>query len=737
MKKISFLSLIVVLLTVNIGQGQDTLKNISLEDIWLNYSFYPRSVRGINSLNNGQQYTTIKKGSVIVYDYKTGDSITTLVNAEELIPEGQEEPIKLKSFSMSKDETKFLIPTETESIYRHSSESKFYIWDSPAKKLINLSTEKQRFAHFSPDGNKVAFVRDNNIFIRNLESGEEKQVTYDGKFNAIINGTCDWVYEEEFGFTKAFFWSPDGNKIAYYRFDESRVKEYTITNYGELYPELYTYKYPKAGEDNSVVEIFVYDLEKNESIKMDIGEETDQYIPRIKWTQDPNVLSIQRLNRLQNHLDILLANGSNGESQILYTEDNKYYIDITDDLTFLPGNKLFLITSEKDGYNHIYLYNIDGTLNNQLTVGNWDVSKVYGYDTKKKQVFYQSSEDSPLNRDIYVVNLKGKRTIISTHEGSNDAAFSSNYKYFINTWKDANTPPVITVNQANGKEVRMLEDNQGLVQKMQNFNLSEQFFFQIESPEFTMPDGKQVDLNAWAIYPPDFDTTKQYPVLITIYGGPGSQTVTNSFGYFNYFWYQMLAQNGIIVISVDNRGTGARGEEFRKMTYLQLGKYETIDYIETAKYLGNLDYVDKNRIGIFGWSYGGFMAANALFQGSDYFSTAIAVAPVSNWRYYDNIYTERFMRTPQENPEGYDTNSPINHVDNMKGDFLLIHGSADDNVHFQNTMDLITALVKANKQFDLMAYPNKNHGIYGGNTRYHLFKRMTDFLFENMMEENK
>ena len=731
MKKSSLLSIVVFFLALNISQGQDTLKNISLKDIWSNYSFYPRSVKGIKSLSNGKEYTVIQKGSVVVYDYKSGDSVTTLVRAGELIPEGEENPVKLSSFSMSSDETKFLVPTETKSIYRHSSVSKFYIWDAQTKKLTNLSTEKQRLADFSPDGSKVAFVRNNNIFVKNLENGEEKQLTTDGKFNAIINGTCDWVYEEEFGFTKAFFWSPDGKSIAYYRFDESRVKEYTLTTYGELYPELYTYKYPKAGEDNSIVEIFVYNLEAGQSVKMDIGPETDQYIPRIKWTQDPDVLAIQRLNRLQNHLDILLADASTGKSHILYSEDNKYYIDITDDLTFLPGKQQFLTTSEKDGFNHIYLYNMDGTLSKQLTSGKWEVRKVYGYDAKKKQVFYQSSEDSPLNRDIYVVNLKGKRTNISLHEGTNDAAFSKNYKYFINTWKDANTPPVITINHADGKQVRLLEDNHKLLAKMQKYNLSEQFFFKIESPEFTLPDGKQLDLNAWAIYPPDFDTTKQYPVLITIYGGPGSQTVTNSFGSFNYFWYQMLAENGIIVVSVDNRGTGGRGEEFKKMTYKELGKYETLDYIETAKYLGNLPYVDKDRIGIFGWSYGGFMASNTLFQGADYFSTGIAVAPVTNWRYYDNIYTERFMRTPQENPDGYDNNSPINHVDKLKGNYLLVHGSADDNVHFQNTMDLITALVKANKQFDLMVYPNKNHGIYGGNTRYHLFKKMTDFLYES------
>lgn len=734
MKRISILTIVFVVLVSNFAVGQDSLKNITLEDIWTNYSFYPRSIRGINSLNDGKHYTMNKRGTIIVYDYKSGDSVATLVRAEDLMPEGAEKPIKISSFTLSKDETKFLIPSETEAIYRHSSQSKYYIWDTQSEKLALLSSEKQRLADFAPDGNKVAFIRDNNIFVKNLETGSELQITKDGAFNSIINGTCDWVYEEEFGFTKAFFWSPDGKKIAYYRFDESKVKEYTITNYGDLYPELYTYKYPKAGEDNSIVEIFVFDIVSGQTIKMDIGDETDQYIPRIKWTNDPSQLAIQRLNRLQNHLDILLADASSGKSQNIYSEDNKYYIDITDNLTFLPGDKQFILTSEKDGYNHIYLNNTDGTASEQLTSGNWDVRRVYGYNAKKKQVFYQASEDSPLVRDIYKVDLKGKRTKISSKEGTNDAAFSMNYNYFINTWKDAATPPVITVNLASGKEVRMLEDNSKLFEKMLKYNLGRQEFFTISSPEFTLPDGQQVDLNAWAIYPPDFDKTKKYPVLITIYGGPGSQEVTNSFGYFNYFWYQMLAQNGIIVVSVDNRGTGARGEEFKKMTYLELGKYETIDYIETAKYLGSLDYIDENRIGIFGWSYGGFMAANALFQGADYFNTAIAVAPVTNWRYYDNIYTERFMRTPQENPDGYDNNSPINHVKKMKGNFLLVHGSADDNVHFQNTMDLVTALVNENKQFELMAYPNKNHGIYGGNTRYHLFKKMTDFLYENLKE---
>jgi dipeptidyl-peptidase-4 len=418
----------------------------------------------------------------------------------------------------------------------------------------------------------------------------------------------------------------------------------------------------------------------------------------------------------------------------MYTEDNKYYVDITDDLTFLPDLDHFIITSEMDGYNHLYLYNIREGLVRQLTSGEWVVNKVYGYDENKKRIYFQAADD-PLNSDIYYVDLKGTWKKISTLAGSNSASFSKNFKYYKNTYSNATTPPFITINKNNGIQVRVLEDNQALINTTNEYNISEPEFFTFSTPEITLPDGAQVELNAWKILPQDFDPSKKYPVLLTIYGGPGSQTVQNSFGYFNYYWYQMLAQNGFIVVSVDNRGTGSRGEEFKKMTYKELGKYETIDYIETAKYLGSLDYVDKDRIAIFGWSYGGFMASNCITQGADYFNTAIAVAPVTSWRYYDNIYTERFMRTPQENPDGYDKNSPITHVEKLKGNYLLVHGSTDDNVHYQNTMDMITALVKANKQFDLFIYPNKNHGIYGGNTRFHLFNKMTEFLYKHLKTE--
>lgn len=467
---------------------------------------------------------------------------------------------------------------------------------------------------------------------------------------------------------------------------------------------------------------------------MPLGENTDIYIPRIKWTKNPEILSIQRLNRLQNHLEILIADSRNGDSYVMYSEKNEFYIDITDNLTFLENKQQFLITSEQDGYNHIYLYNMDGSMEKQLTSGKWDVTNIYGWNPKSKIVYYQSAELSPLDRDIYKVNLKGIRTKISQEEGTNDADFSNNFKFYISNFSTIGVPPIYTVNDNKGKVLRVLEDNKRLKERLAKYEISKPEFFTFSTPEITLPDGKQVELNGFKILPYNFNPDKEYPVLVTIYGGPGSQTTTNSWGGFNYMWYQMLAENGIMVVTVDNRGTGARGEVFKKMTYLELGKYETLDYIETAKYLGNLTYVDKNKIAIFGWSYGGFMASNALFQGAEYYSTAIAVAPVTNWRYYDNIYTERFMRKPQDNPDGYDNNSPINHVDKLKGNYLLIHGDADDNVHPQNSMDLFTALVKADKQFDFMLYPNKNHSIYGGNTRYHLYTKMTNFLYEHLLD---
>ncbi len=704
--------------------AQENEKAFTLENTVKRNSFRAHGVHGLNSMTDGKHYSTNKAGNILLYSYKSGNLIDTLVKGNQLIPQGDSLPIPLRGYSFSKDEQKLLIPTKTESIYRWSSKSNFYVWDIQKGILNALSANgKQRLADFSPDGRKVAFVRENNLFVKDLLTGEEKQLTLDGKDRYVINGTTDWVYEEEFGFTKGFFWSPDGSKIAFYRFDESDVVEYEMQLWGDLYPEMHKYKYPKAGEDNSLVSIHIYDLKTGNTLTADVGNKTDQYIPRIKWSANPGILAIQSLNRLQNKLEILLVDAENGTSNVIYTEENKYYIDITDDLDFIDEEH-FIISSEMSGYNHLYYYNIQGTLIKQLTSGDWDVTSLQGYDAKRKRVIFEAAKSSPLNRDLMAASLDGEMEVLSPKEGSNHASFSKNFDYYINTFSDANTPPYITVNKANGKVIRVLEENTDLMDKLKEFGFSERQFFDL-------PIEEGLTLNAWKILPPDFDPAKEYPVLMYVYGGPGSQTVQNSWG-GGQLWYQLLAQQGIVCISVDNRGTGARGEEFKKMTYLQLGKYETMDQISAAKYLAKLSWVDEKHIGIFGWSYGGFMATLCMTKGADIFDVGIAVAPVTNWKYYDNIYTERFMRTPQENPDGYEDNSPINFTDQMEGKYLLVHGTADDNVHVQNTIDLITALVESDKQFDLQIYPNKNHGIYGGNTRFHLYTKLTGFLLENL-----
>lgn len=712
-------------------------KEITLKDIWASGIFMPQMVRGVSPMNDGEHYLVINDTALSAYHYKTGNFAFQLVSRKDLIPEGFDSPIDLSDYVLSNDEKKILLQHDTESIYRHSTKSSYYIYDIEKKSLKQLSINgKQSLADFSPDGTKIAFVRDNNIFVVDLQTGNESQITYDGKTNEIINGTADWVYEEEFSFTKAFFWSPDSRKLAFYRFDESAVKEFQMEMFTGLYPEWYRYKYPKAGEDNSVIQIKIHDLDSGKTLNVDIGQETDIYIPRIKWTQSAGRLSIQRLNRLQNHFELLLANASTGTTHIIYSESNEYYVDITDHLTFLPDGKYYLITSEKDGYNHIYLNDLEGKSSRQLTKGNWDVTEMYGYDSKSKRVYYQSAEQSPLDRHVYSVSIDGKKRQLTSMSGQNRASFSKTFKYFVGTNSTANTAPVSQIFSADGKLLRTVIDNKDFMTRIADFEMSAQEFFTISDPAITLPTGEAVHLNAWKIMPPGFDPDKQYPVLIYVYGGPGSQTVTNSWGWHNYFWFQMLAQKGIIVVSVDNRGTGARGELFKKMTYRELGKYETEDMIATARYLSKLSYVDSTRIGIFGWSYGGYMSSLAITKGADEFASAIAVAPVTSWRYYDNIYTERFMRKPLDNASGYDDNSPINHVRMLKGSYLLVHGSADDNVHYQNTMELINALVKANKQFELMIYPNRNHGIYGGTTRLHLYTLMTNFLKRTLLENN-
>ena len=722
MKLKSILSSIAIFFLAQCVFAQE--KMIQLEDIWASRTFSPEWVWGINSMNDGVHYSSLNYGDknvyITQYSYETGDSISTIVDSKDL------DGISFSDYSFSEDEKKVLLPTETESIYRYSTRSNYYVYDRETKIAEELSEGKQRLAQFSPDASKVAFVKENNIFIKDIINNTELQVTFDGEINKIINGATDWVYEEEFAFDNGMQWNASGNKIAYYRFDEENVPEFSMDLFTDLYPSQSQFKYPKAGETNSTIELFIYDLDSNKTTKANINTEEEFYIPRIKWTLDENVLSVQRMNRHQNQLDFILVDAKDGSSQTIFTENDAAYIDVTDNLTFLNDGKYFIWTSEKSGYNHIYLYNLKGKQVRQITKGNYDVTDFYGIDESNNTVYFASSERSPMHRDVYAIQLNGKNKKTLTNKiGTNSATFSTNYKYFINQYSNANTPYYFSLFDAKGNEVRMLKDNSNLKNRLAEYALSQKEFFNFKTTE-------GIDLNGWMMKPHNFDETKQYPVFMYLYGGPGSQQVTDSWGGSNFLWYQMLTQQGYIVACVDNRGTGARGSEFKKCTYQQLGKLETEDQIEANRYLANLPYVDGSRIGIFGWSYGGYMSSLCLLKGANEFKMAIAVAPVTNWRYYDSIYTERYMRTPQENASGYDDNSPINHVEKLKGKYLLVHGSADDNVHYQNTMEMTNALVNANKQFDLFIYPNKNHGIYGGYTRLHLFTKMTNFIKENL-----
>ena len=699
-------------------------KSITNEAIWRYGQFTAQYVPGFNFLKDGQQYSKQNGTLIQAFDLTTGQSTNTLLDASTITKAGF--PGYFNNYTFSEDERKILLETNRESIYRRSSKANFFVYDQKDNSIEPLFDQgKQMYATFNPAGDKVAFVYDNNLYLKNLNDGQTTQITSDGQMNAIINGALDWVYEEEFGFAQGFAWSPDGNSIAFYRFDESQVKEFTLTLYhNDLYPEYNTFKYPKVGETNSTVSVHIYNVNTGKTLAAELGSETDQYIPRIKWTQDPNQLCVYRLNRHQNHIDLLLVDAQTGNSKILLTEKNKYYIEegVFDNLTFLEDQKHFVWSSEKNGWHHLYLYDLSGKEVKQLTSGEWDITNVYGVDQANQQIYFQAAKNSPLDREIYSVATDGSKfTTIAGKAGNNSAQFSSTYDYYILTHSSIEKPATYIVYDRSGKEIRKIEENQRLQTTLNEHGFTKPEFFNFETSE-------GIDLNGMMIKPVGFQENQSYPVLMFVYGGPGSQTVTNSWGGTRMAWFQLLAQNGFIVVSVDNRGTGARGEYFKKMTYQQLGKYETVDQIEAAKYLGGLPYVDANRIGIFGWSYGGYMSSLCVLKGNDVFKSAIAVAPVTNWKWYDTIYTERFMRTEKENKEGYTNNSPINFVDQLKGDYLLIHGVGDDNVHFQHTTEMANALISANKQFETYFYPNRNHGIYGDNARLHLYTKMTNFL---------
>lgn len=718
---------IILILTLFIAVVSSA-QQLSLENIWNSREFSPKFTPGFNTLSDGKTFCRLdmnedKSRSCNRYDIRTGNKIGQVFSTDKMLVDSL--PIQIESYAFSQDEKKVLITNGFEAVYRHSGMSNVYVFDLRTNKLSRVGNRKIMYPQFSPDGNKVAYVIENNLYYFDLVKNKEIKITSDGMKNSIINGAVDWVYEEEFSMSQGYEWSPDGQYIAYYKFNEEKVPFFSMDIFGSLYPKKEVWKYPKAGEANSKVDVYIHKLGKKKDVLCITGSENDQYLPRIKWIST-NYLSIQRLNRLQNRLEVLKFSYYFNQPEIIYTEENARYIDI-EDWTFFGGkdsNGLYaMFTSEKSGYKH--LYKLDGKYNAaQVTQGNWELDVFLG--EANGIAYFTSGKDNPSERQLYSVEIKtGIMKQLTNEPGWHSISFTGTFDYFLDNYSSMTNPGIAVLKDREGVVARVLEENKELRSKLEDMNLGK-----IEFGSFTTSEN--VKLDYWKILPPDFTADKQYPVLFFVYGGPGYQTVKNQWQGANYMWYQYMASKGYIVISVDNRGSGGRGEEFKKLTYLNLGKYETIDYIEAAKFFGNQPYVNKARIGIFGWSYGGFMASNCITKGADYFKAAVAVAPVTNWRYYDNIYTERYMRTPNENAAGYDDNSPINHVDKIKGSYLLIHGNADDNVHFQNSAEMVMAMNAKNIKYDAEYYPNTNHSIRGGKIRLHLFSKITDFLLLNL-----
>ena len=701
-------------------------ERISVDDFTTRNTFFESDVTGINWMNDGNFYTALSDNKIVQYDITTGLALQTMVEGGRLST-----PIVIDDYAFSNDEKKLLLQTQKQRIYRRSFVAAYYLYDLNTRSLQPLSTKgAQQYAAFSPDGSKVAFVRGNNLFYVTLADMQEEQVTVDGKFNSIINGTTDWVYEEELSFVVGFEWSPDGKKLAYYRFDESAVKEYNLQYWGNfLYPVDYQYKYPKAGEKNSTVEIWFYDLTSKKKVKADTGDASDVYIPRIQWTAESNVLSIRKLNRLQNHLLLMHANATTGTTRVILDEKTDTYFDIEvlDDLTYLSNGKQFIYTSEESGFKHIYLYSVDGTLIRKLTTGNYEVSDFIGFDEKSKTCYYTSTEVSPMERHFYSVSFDGKKKVkLSPTAGTHEINMSNDFQFYIDHNSSATHPTVVTLYRTRKNvSLKVLERNEELVKNAKEYGVVPKEFFSLKNDEGTT-------LNGFMLKPENFDPRKRYPVILYQYSGPGSQQAVDSWAGSHFYFHQLLTQKGYIVVILDPRGTGGRGEAFKKVTYKQLGKYELEDHLAAARYLTTLDYVDESRLGIWGWSYGGYMSSLVMTKGAGVFKLGIAVSPVTNWRFYDTIYTERYLQTPQLNPDGYDLNSPSTYAGKLEGKFLLIHGTGDDNVHFQNSIALENALINAGKQFESFYYPDKHHGIQGGNTRHHLYTMMLNFIEKNL-----
>lgn len=703
-------------------------QKITVEDIYTG-AFRAKGMDELQALKNTNQYTVLnydrstQSMQINLFDFASLQQISTLIDTKNqpLLKEG------IDSYVFSPNEKQILLASNSTQIFRHSFTADYYLYDIASKSVIKLFDFPVQEPTFSPDGQQLAYAKDNNLYVYNLATKTTTQLTNDGRKNAIINGITDWVYEEEFAFVRAFDWSKDSKKLAYIKFDESQVPEFSMSIFQkDLYPTIETFKYPKAGEKNSEVSLHVYDLAANQTQTVDLSAYHDFYIARLQWTADANTLSAQVLNRHQDNLDLLFINGTTLQTRIALNEKDKAYVDVTDNLTFLPDNS-FIWTSEKDGFNHIYLYDSAGKLKNQITKGSWEVTAYYGYDAKTKSILYQSTELGSINRAVYKIGISGKnKQCLSAKIGTNAATFSPNFDYFIETYSSAIQPTQYSLHETkSGKLIKIIESNESLQNKLASYKLGAKEFFVLKTAE-----GQE--LNAWILKPADFDPSRKYPLLMYQYSGPGSQQVNNDWNSSDDYWFQSLAQQGYLVACVDGRGTGFKGAAFKKCTQKELGKFEVEDQIAAAKVFGAYPYIDASRIGIWGWSYGGFMASNCILKGADVFKMAVAVAPVTSWRFYDSIYTERYLQTPQENPTGYDDNSPINHVNKLKGKFLLIHGSGDDNVHLQNSMQMMEALIQANKQFDSQIYPDKNHGIYGGKTRIQLFTKITNFIKENL-----
>ena len=683
-------------------------------------------------MDDGQQYTIVARGQggttdLYGVDVRSGER-ELLVRGSELVPADGRQPILIDQYTFSADGSKLLIGTAIEPIWRYSTRGKYYVWDFKVGDLQAISARpgKQQFAKLSPDGSRVAFVRDNNIYVTDLATGSETALTADGDAD-VLNGMSDWVYEEELELYDAFRWSPDGRRVAFWRFDQSNIPPFYLIDETKLYPELVPVRYPKAGTDNSQVSIGIIELANLETTWVDTKCENDCYLARMDFAYEPNEIWIQRLNRHQNRMDVLLADVTTGKTRNIISDTDEAWIRIDEhELIWIKNGTEFLYPSERGGFSQLYLFSRDGRLIRKLTTGDWDVLGVYGVDESRGLVYFTAAADGPLVRPLYRIGLDGHGLErISGTRGSHRISFDPTFTYYADTYSEAGVPPQQMLRAVDGELIRALADSDAIRRRLDALRVTKPEFIKI-------PTEDGIELNAWLIKPPDFDPTKTYPLLMYVYGGPGSQTVTDAWGRDRYLWHQLLAQEGYLVASVDNRGTGARGVAFEKLTYLNLGKFESDDQIAAARYLGGLPYVDESRIGIWGWSYGGYMAALSVFRGGDVFKAAISVAPVTDWRLYDTIYTERYMRTPEENQDGYAQSAPQAYADRLEGRLLLIHGTGDDNVHPQNSLQLIQLLEQANKQFDFRLYPNKTHSIGGETTRINLFTLMTEFVKNNL-----